>query len=159
MTKTDGVTTAVPGNSVTTITASNTGPDGVTGVTRRRHLPSYAHLQLDVCRCGRRHLYRGRGQYQRQHGESAGGNAAYTASCTISAAATGTLSTPTVTSSVTGSVPGNNSATDTDTLAPQADLAVTKADGVATATPGSSVTYAITASNAGPSNANGATRG
>ena len=39
--------------------------------------------------------------------------------------------------------------------APQADLAVTKTDGVTTATPGGSVTYTITASNAGPSNAPG----
>ena len=38
-----------------------------------------------------------------------------------------------------------------------ADLAITKTDGVATATPGGSVTYTITASNAGPSNATGAT--
>ncbi len=39
----------------------------------------------------------------------------------------------------------------------QADLAITKTDGVTTATPGGSVTYTITASNAGPSNATGAT--
>ena len=41
--------------------------------------------------------------------------------------------------------------------AQQADLAITKTDGVTTATPGGSVTYTITASNAGPSNAPGAT--
>jgi uncharacterized repeat protein (TIGR01451 family) len=46
--------------------------------------------------------------------------------------------------------PGNNSATDTDTLTPQADLAITKTDGVTTAVPGGSVTYTVTASNAGP---------
>ena len=39
---------------------------------------------------------------------------------------------------VTDPDPGNNSATDTDTLAPQADLAITKTDGVTTATPGGS---------------------
>src|SRR5205085_11686050 len=38
-----------------------------------------------------------------------------------------------------------------------ADLAITKTDGVTTATPGGSVTYTITASNAGPSNAPGST--
>ncbi|MFY9821491.1 MAG: ExeM/NucH family extracellular endonuclease, partial [Thermoanaerobaculia bacterium] len=37
-------------------------------------------------------------------------------------------------------------------LFPVADLAITKTDGVTTATPGGSVTYTITASNAGPSN-------
>src|SRR5436190_10614780 len=41
--------------------------------------------------------------------------------------------------------------------APVADLAITKTDGVTTAVPGGSVTYTITASNAGPSNATGAT--
>src|SRR5262245_40625251 len=42
-------------------------------------------------------------------------------------------------------------------LAANADLAITKTDGVTTATPGGSVTYTITASNAGPSDATGAT--
>ena len=51
----------------------------------------------------------------------------------------------------------NNSATDTDTINPQADLSITKTDGVTTATPGNTVTYTITASNAGPSDAIGAT--
>src|SRR5213075_2441522 len=74
-------------------------------------------------------------------------------------AATGTLSNTATVASSTISDPNaaNNSATDTDTLTPQADLAVTKTDGVTTATPGGSVTYTITASNAGPSNATGAT--
>ncbi|HVH34525.1 MAG TPA: Ig-like domain repeat protein, partial [Tahibacter sp.] len=58
---------------------------------------------------------------------------------------------------VTDPTPGNNSATDTDTLAASADLAITKTDGVTSATPGGSVTYTITASNAGPSNATGST--
>jgi uncharacterized repeat protein (TIGR01451 family) len=84
----------------------------------------------------------------------------YTVSAAISASATGSLSnTATVTApgGVTDPTPGNNSATDTDTLSPQADLSITKTDGVTTATPGGSLTYTITASNAGPSNATGAT--
>ena len=52
---------------------------------------------------------------------------------------------------VTDPTPGNNSATDSDTLAAQADLSITKTDGVTTATAGGSVTYTITASNSGPS--------
>jgi len=39
----------------------------------------------------------------------------------------------------------------------QADLSITKTDGVTTVTPGGTATYTITASNAGPSNATGAT--
>ena len=88
-----------------------------------------------------------------------GGSVTYTVSATINASATGTLSnTATVTSgAVSDPNPANNSATDTDTLTAQADLAITKTDGVTTATPGGSVTYTITASNAGPSTASGAT--
>src|SRR4029077_11571164 len=74
--------------------------------------------------------------------------------------ATGTqTNTATVTApaGVTDPTPGNNSATDSDALGASADLAITKTDGVTTATPGGSVTYTITASNAGPSNAPGAT--
>ena len=89
-----------------------------------------------------------------------GGSVTYTAICAISVAATGTLSnTATVTApaGVSDPTPGNNSATDSDALGAQADLAITKTDGVTTATPGGSVTYTITASNAGPSSATGAT--
>jgi uncharacterized repeat protein (TIGR01451 family) len=39
---------------------------------------------------------------------------------------------------------------------PTADLAITKTDGVTSVTPGGGVTYTVTASNAGPSNAPGA---
>jgi uncharacterized repeat protein (TIGR01451 family) len=83
----------------------------------------------------------------------------YTASCTVSASATGTLSnTATVTApaGVTDPTPGNNSATDSDALGAESDLAITKTDGVASVTAGGSVTYTVTASNAGPSSATGA---
>jgi uncharacterized repeat protein (TIGR01451 family) len=88
-----------------------------------------------------------------------GGSVTYTASCNISPAATGTLS-DTASVGAPGGVsdpnPGNNSATDSDTLSPNANLAISKTDGVTTVTAGSSVTYTITASNPGPSNATGA---
>ena len=42
-------------------------------------------------------------------------------------------------------------------LFPVADLSITKTDGVTTATPGGSVTYTITSSNPGPSDAPGST--
>src|SRR6185295_14956037 len=84
----------------------------------------------------------------------------YTASCTVSPSATGTLcntSTVAAPGGVTDPVPGNNSATDCDTLGAEADLAITKTDGVTTADPGGSLTYTITASNSGPSDASGST--
>src|SRR5262249_13534369 len=45
----------------------------------------------------------------------------------------------------------NNTASDTDTLTPRADLSITKTDGVASAVPGRSTTYTIVVHNAGPS--------
>ena len=53
--------------------------------------------------------------------------------------------------------PGNNSATDTDTPAPVADLGVTKTDNTGTFTPGGSTTYTIVVTNHGPSFVTGAT--
>jgi uncharacterized repeat protein (TIGR01451 family) len=82
----------------------------------------------------------------------------YTATCSIAPGATGTLvNTATVASATADPNAGNNSATDTDTLTPSADLAITKTDGLANATPGQAITYTIVASNPGPSDAPGST--
>ncbi|MCB0595114.1 MAG: DUF11 domain-containing protein, partial [Phaeodactylibacter sp.] len=51
---------------------------------------------------------------------------------------------------------GENDATVFTVAVPIADLSITKTDGVTTGVPGLSVTYTITASNAGPSNVTGA---
>ena len=162
ITKTDGVTTATPGGSVTyTITASNAGPSNATGATVADTFPASLTCTWTCAGAGGGTCTAaGSGNINDTVNLPSGGSVTYTASCTISAAATGTLSnTATVTApaGVTDPTPGNNSATDSDTLAASADLAITKTDGVTTATPGGSVTYTITASNAGPSNATGAT--
>ena len=160
ITKTDGVTTAVPGGSVTyTITASNAGPDPVTGGTVADTFPAILTCTWTcVGAGGGTCTAAGAGNLSDTVNLPAGGSVTYTASCAVSAAATGTLvNTATVSSAVGDPNAGNNSATDTDTLTPQADLAVTKTDGVTTATAGGSVTYTITASNSGPSDAPGAT--
>jgi uncharacterized repeat protein (TIGR01451 family) len=160
ITKTDGVTTAVPGGSVTyTITASNAGADPVTGGTVADTFPAVLTCNWTcVGAGGGTCTASGSGNINDTVNLPSGGSVTYTAICTISASATGTLSnTATVSAAVTDPNPANNSATDTDTLTPQADVAITKTDGVTTATPGGSVTYTITASNAGPSNAPGAT--
>src|SRR3954468_14247004 len=161
ITKTDGVTTATPGGSVTyTITASNAGPDPATGATVADTFPAVLTCTWTcVGAGGGTCTASGTGNLNDSVNLPAGGSVTYTATCAISASASGTLSN---TATVSGggasdSNAANNSATDTDTLTPQADLAVTKTDGVTTATPGGSVTYTITASNAGPSNAAGST--
>src|SRR6185437_12110700 len=63
----------------------------------------------------------------------AGGSVTYTASAAVNASATGTLTNTASVAApagVTDPTPGNNSATDSDTLAPSANLSVTKTDGV-----------------------------
>ncbi len=162
ITKTDGVTTATPGGSVTyTITASNPGPSNAPGSTVADTFPaSLTCTWTCVGAGGGTCTASGSGNIADTVNLPAGGSTTHTASCTISASASGTLSnTATVAApaGVTDPTPGNNSATDTDTLTASADLAITKTDGVTSATPGGSVTYTITASNAGPSNATGAT--
>src|SRR4051794_36243792 len=162
ITKTDSVTTATPGGSVIYgITASNAGPSNAPGSTVADTFPaSLTCTWICAGSGGATCTASGSGNINDTVNLPSGGSVFYTASCAISAAATGTLSnTATVAApgGVTDPTPGNNSATDTDTLAASADLAITKTDGVTTATPGGSVTYTITASNAGPSNATGST--
>jgi uncharacterized repeat protein (TIGR01451 family) len=160
ITKTDGTTTATPGNGVTyTITASNAGPDAVPTATVADTFPATLTCTWTCTGAGGGTCTAsGSGNINDSANLPVGGSATYLASCTINASATGSLTnTATVASSITDPNPANNSATDTDTLAPEADLAITKTDGVTTATPGGNVTYTITASNAGPSNAPGST--
>ncbi|MEO7935045.1 MAG: choice-of-anchor J domain-containing protein, partial [Dokdonella sp.] len=162
ITKTDGVTTATPGGAVIyTITASNAGPSGASGSTVADTFPASETCTWTCLGAGGGTCtVAGSGNINDSVNLPSGGSTTYTASCAISAAATGSLAnTATVATpaGVTDPTPGNNSATDTDTLNASADLAITKTDGVTTATPGGSVTYTITASNAGPSNAIAAT--
>jgi uncharacterized repeat protein (TIGR01451 family) len=160
ITKTDGVATAVPGGSVTyTITGSNVGPDAVTGATVADTFPATETCTWTcVGAGGGTCTAAGAGNINDAVNLPASGSVTYTASCAVSASATGTLSnTATISSSVTDPDPANNSATDTDTLTPQADLAITKTDGVTSVVAGGSTVYTITASNAGLSNAPGST--
>jgi len=84
----------------------------------------------------------------------ANGTATYTVAGTVSAGATGTL---TNTASVappaflTDANAADNSATDSDPINVQADLSVTKTDGVATITAGGAVTYTIVVKSAATS--------
>ncbi len=90
----------------------------------------------------------------------AGSTITYTVVADISAGATGNLvntATATVPAGVTDTNPANNSATDTDALAAQADLSITKSDGAISAAPGTATTYTIVVANNGPSDVVGAT--
>ena len=164
ITKTDGVATATPGGTVTyTVTASNAGPSNVTGATVGDSFPLSLTCNWTCAGAGGGSCTAsGSGNINDSVSLPSGGSVIYTASCAIAASATGSLSnTATITApgGVTDPTPANNTATDSDTLTPQADLSITKTDGVTSATPGGSVTYTIIASNAGPSNVTGATVG
>ncbi len=161
VTKTDGQTTAVPGQSLTyTITVSNAGPDAVTGATVSDVLPAALLAPAWTCAAspGSSCTASGSGSINDTINLLGGGTATYTLAGTIDASATGSLSnTATVAApGLTDPNPTDNSATDTDTLTPLANLGITKTDGQAAAVPGTPVTYTIVASNEGPSRANGA---
>jgi len=160
ITKTNGTATSIPGtNTIYTITASNAGTDPVTGATVADTFPASLTCNTTCVGAGGGTCTAAiAGNINDTVDLPVGGSVTYTSTCAISASATGSLSnTATVSSSIADPNPANNSATDTDTLAPEADLGISKTDGVTTAVPGASVTYTITATNAGPSDASGAT--
>ncbi len=164
ITNSDGVPTATPGGSVSyTITAANLGPGDALGSNVIDTFPASANCAWTcVGSGGATCTASGSGNINDSANLPNAGSVTYSATCNVSSAATGSLvNTATVApfEDVTDSAPANNSATDTDTLSPQANLAITNTDGVAAATPGGSVTYTITASNAGPSDAPGTTVG
>ncbi len=158
VTKTDGVTSAVPGQTtlIYTIVVSNNGPSDDPAVSISDTFPTdLACTYTSVAAGGASgNTVAASGDLADTLNMPAGSSVTYTASCTISETATGTLSnTATAVASVTDPVPGNNSATDNDTvLMAEADISVTKDDGVTSAVPGqTTLTYTIAVSNNGPS--------
>jgi uncharacterized repeat protein (TIGR01451 family) len=161
ITKTDNSATAVPGRPVTyTITVTNLGPSDAPVTTVTDTFPAGLSGTAWTCTAsaGSSCTANGGGQILDTARLPAAGIVTYTATAQLSRAATQPLTNTASVEpqlGVTDPVPGNNSATDTDTLAPQSDLAVVKDDGVATATSGGTVTYTITVTNTGPSDALG----
>ncbi len=164
ITKTDGSATYTPGNAITyTIVATNNGPSAVVGASIADAVPAAITSPVWTCvasagsACG---APSGSGNIGASVNLLVGGTATFTLSGTVSAGATGNLvntATVAVPPGTTDPTPGNNSATDTDTANPVADLAITKTDGTSSATPGTPITYSIVATNNGPSAVTGAT--
>ena len=163
ITKTNGVSSVTAGLPVTyTITASNAGPSNATGGTVADTLPAMLTGVTWTCvgAGGGTCTASGSGNINDTVNLPAGGSVTYTVSATLSPSASGSLvNTATVAAPVglTDPNPGNNSATDSDPISALADLAITKTNGLSGVTAGSTVSYTIVASNAGPSNATGAT--
>lgn len=122
ITKTDGVSTAVPGGNVTyTITASNAGPDAVTGATVTDTFPAAITSATWTCvgAGGGTCTAAGAGNINDSVNLPVGGSVTYTVMANIGAGASGTLvNTATVSSTTPDPNAANNSATDTDTLVP-----------------------------------------
>ena len=163
ITKTDGSATAVPGTSVIyTITASNNGPNAAMGSTVADVFLGAITSANWTCigLAGGTCSASGSGNINETVNLPSGGSVTFTVTATVSPNSTGSLSNTAIVTAPVGVVdpnPINNSGTDTDTLTPQADLVITKSDGVTTVYQGGSTVYTIVASNNGPSSVIGAT--
>jgi uncharacterized repeat protein (TIGR01451 family) len=161
ITKTDGVASAVPGESVTyTIVASNAGPSNGPSTQVADTFPAGLTCTWTCAGAGGGTCTAaGAGNILDLTNLPAGGSVTYTAPCAISAAATGTLANTATVSSIasTDPDPANNSATDTDTLAGQSDASLDMTVDNATPTLGTNVTYTVSANNDGPSDAHAVT--
>ena len=162
VTKTDGQASAVPGLPVSyTIVVTNAGPSPVPSATVTDTPPGILTGVTWTCVAagGSSCPASGSGAINHTASAAVGGTLTYTLTGTLSPSATGTL-VNTASVATPAGIPdtnaANNSATDTDTLTPQADLQAAKSDGQASAVPGLPLTYQMTVSNAGPSSASGA---
>jgi uncharacterized repeat protein (TIGR01451 family) len=154
--KTDNTLTYTPGTTTTyTIVVNNAGPSDVTGATVTDLLPAGVTWSWSSSIPSS-----GTGDINEMVNLASGASIIYTVIVTIPSDFTGTLNnTATITApmGVTDPTPGNNTATDSDMQASQADLSITKTDNTSNYTAGTTTTYTIVASNAGPSDVTGAT--
>ena len=168
ITKDDGSLTYTPGNLVRyTITVSNNGPSDAVGATVADLVPAIlTSVSWTTSVLGGANVISGASGSGNNLAAmvnvpaGAGNGVVFTVSGTALASATANLvNTATVSppANVTDADLANNTATDVDTAALQADLRITKDDGSLTYTPGNLVRYTITVSNNGPSDAVGAT--
>ena len=170
ITKTDGLTAAIPGNTITySIVVTNTGIDvtgaGVTDVFD----PAIFDVANVTWNCS---ITAGTGACA--IAGPATGNINTTVDLTAGSVATFNVTAAPIHSNATGVINNiaqvappsgvidsdvnNNSALDNDTvLVPTGDLIVTKDDGISSVVAGTNTTYTITVNNAGPSDMLGAT--
>lgn len=162
ITKTDGVTTVYRGGPVTyTIVVTNSGTYTVTGTVTDTVPASVTGVTWTCVASAGSSCASAAGAGNAINTSAtleAGDIATYTVSGTIAAGASGTLTnTANVAVPVwlTDSTPANNTATDNDTINLNANLGITKTDGLASINSGSPITYTIVVSNAGPDASNG----
>jgi uncharacterized repeat protein (TIGR01451 family) len=158
VTKTDGLTNVISGNSLTyTILVTNNGLSQATNVNLTDVLPASLTYTSHT-------VSQGTGTATGQNFSAAlgtlapGASATVTITAAVSGTATGTITnTASVTSTETDTNTANNSATDDTTATPQIDLQITKTDTPDPVVAGNQLTYTIQVTNAGPSTATGVT--
>ena len=150
ITKTDGRTAVNAGASVTyTLTATNVGGTGANGATVTDNFPAPLGACSWTCSAtaGSACPSSGSGNIATSVNLAANGTATFMATCTVSPTASGTLSNTATIAFAGEANTGNNSATDSTTIVPRADLRITKTDASSIANAGAQVQYAIVASN------------
>lgn len=164
ITKTNNQATSVPGAPTTyVITVHNNGPNDVFGIPVVDTLSAVFTNASWTCTASAGSVCQttsGTGSINAKVDLKNGGTATFSLTATPNASATGTISNTATVGMPDGAVDPtspNNSATDTDTLTPQADLSITKTDGSTTAVAGQPIAYTIVVRNNGPSVVNGAT--
>ena len=163
LTKTDGVTSVVPGTTVTsTLVVTNRGPSAVIGALVIDAVPASLTNVSWTCTAlgGAACPASGTGDILALVDLPLQASVTFLLQGTVAPDARGTLeNTASVIapSGVTDPLVGNNSGSDTDLLLPQSNLGVTKTDSGTIAVPGQPVTYTLVVTNAGPSRVTGAT--
>jgi uncharacterized repeat protein (TIGR01451 family) len=163
VTITDGQASAVPGQPVTyTLVATNAGPDPVTGAKVTDTLPAALVGATWSCTAsaGSNCAATGSGNIDDTVGLLPSGTLTYTLTATLNPAATGSLANTaaiTLAPGATDPTPTNNTASDTDTLTPRADLSVAQSDSPDPVAPGATLTYTLQVTNLGPSSSTGMT--
>jgi uncharacterized repeat protein (TIGR01451 family) len=163
VTKTDGQTSAVPGEALAyTLTATNAGPSGAAGATVLDTFPAALTGVTWTCvpSGGASCAPAGAGNIADAVNLPVGGTVTYTATGTILSGATGTLTNTATVAPPPGGTdpdPANDTAVDTDVLAPEADLSVVKTDSADPVLTNDPLVYVVTTTNSGPSDATGVT--
>ena len=170
---TGAIGTVAPGSTFKyTVTFSNNGPFSVLGATLSDVFPAgIASDTYTAVATGGANSFTtsGSGDINTTANMPTGSTIVYTVTAKVSANPAATISNTakiTAPGSVTDPTPANNTATDKDHTVVNGDLAITKVDNdggssitpsTGTATPGTTITYTIVVSNAGPGKATGAT--
>jgi uncharacterized repeat protein (TIGR01451 family) len=157
ITKTDGQIASIPGTPVTyTIVVTNAGPDAAAGAVVFDAPPAVLSGVSWTCTASPGSTCPASGTGPINHTVSLQplGTATYALTGAVDPSATGTLANTaaaTPPAGVSDVNPADNSATDTDALTPQADLAVALADSADPVGSESGLTYSLMVSNSGPS--------